>query len=80
MADNSLIWNAKSVDEIYRLAMIVLKVRKFSEARGLSTSAYEDVWISPPASRTRLSAAATMTIVSSSANDTAAGTRALKAP
>ena len=80
-ADNSLIWRAKSVDELKRLAMteqggdLILKIRKFSQLRGISTSADEDVW-DVGGTKTMLTEATETTLVSTSVNDTLGGTGA----
>lgn len=80
-ADNSIIWAAKSWEEIKRLASteqvgdLALLVRKFGRSGVLSANTEEDVWESGGA-KTLLTSAQTLDVVSTSASDTLAGTGA----
>lgn len=79
--DNSVLWNAKSWGEIKRMASTeqfgdrVLAIRKFAEIENLSTSSDEDIW-DAGGILSLLSSAETMSIASTSANDTLGGSGA----
>lgn len=79
--DNSVIWQCKTLAELELKATLeladdqIIGYRTFADSASLTADTPQDVW-SAGGTKTRLTTAYTMSVVSASANDTVAGTGA----
>lgn len=80
--DNTQIMNARTIDELVRWASLeqaadnILWIRKFGRSDSLAADTAEDVWSSGGIKELPYTAGQTMSVVSTSAADTSAGTGA----